>query len=106
MPRQPRIGRQAPLGQSPQRQHGAAHRPGESSLGGRSHQAGTWGPAQYRRFGAAGSAKRNENKATFALAHTLIVIIWHILATGRPYDELGAGLLHHAAWTPNAKPAA
>jgi hypothetical protein len=25
------------------------------------------------------------------VAHALIVIIWHILATGKPYHELGAG---------------
>ncbi len=24
------------------------------------------------------------------VAHAMLVIIWHILATGRPYDELGA----------------
>ena len=24
------------------------------------------------------------------VAHALLVIIWHVLATGRPYDELGA----------------
>ena len=23
------------------------------------------------------------------VAHALLVIIWHVLATGRPYDELG-----------------
>jgi hypothetical protein len=25
------------------------------------------------------------------VAHALLVIIWHVLATGKPYDELGAG---------------
>jgi transposase len=29
-------------------------------------------------------------KAIIVVAHALIVIIWHVLATGRPYDELGA----------------
>ena len=24
------------------------------------------------------------------VAHALIVIIWHVLTTGKPYDELGA----------------
>ena len=24
------------------------------------------------------------------VAHAILVIIWHVLATGRPYDELGA----------------
>jgi len=46
-------------------------------------------PAQYRRF-CRRFGKRNENKATFALAHTLIVIIWHVLANGTSYDDLGA----------------
>lgn len=45
-------------------------------------------PAQYRRF-CRRFGKRNENKATFALAHTLIVIIWHILANGVDYQDLG-----------------
>jgi len=31
-----------------------------------------------------------KKKAIIVVAHALIVIIWHILATGRPYDELGA----------------
>ncbi len=45
-------------------------------------------PAQYRRF-CRRFGKRNENKATFALAHTLIVIIWLVLANGTDYDDLG-----------------
>ena len=32
-----------------------------------------------------------KKKAIIVVAHALIVIIWHILATGRPYHELGAG---------------
>ena len=31
-----------------------------------------------------------KNKAIIVVAHALIVIIWHILATGKPYEELGA----------------
>jgi len=31
-----------------------------------------------------------KNKAIVVVAHALIVIIWHILATGKPYEELGA----------------
>jgi transposase len=45
-------------------------------------------PAQYRRF-LRRFGKKNENKATFALAHTLIVIIWHVLADASHYDDLG-----------------
>jgi transposase len=45
-------------------------------------------PAQYRRF-LRRFGKKNENKALFALAHTLIVIIWHVLANHCDYAELG-----------------
>jgi transposase len=45
-------------------------------------------PAQYRRF-LRRFDKKNENKATFAVAHTLIVIIWHVLHDGVDYDDLG-----------------
>jgi transposase len=42
----------------------------------------------HRRFGG----KPNPNaakKAAFAVAHTLIKVIWSVLATGRPYTDLG-----------------
>jgi transposase len=32
-----------------------------------------------------------KKKAIVVVAHALVVIIWHILATGKPYHELGAG---------------
>src|ERR1017187_676700 len=31
-----------------------------------------------------------KKKAIMVVAHAILVIIWHVLATGRPYDELGA----------------
>ena len=31
-----------------------------------------------------------KKKAIVVVAHALVVIIWHILATGKPYHELGA----------------
>jgi len=31
-----------------------------------------------------------EKKAIVVVAHALIVIVWHVLATGKPYHELGA----------------
>ncbi|MEJ3747038.1 IS110 family transposase [Actinomycetes bacterium KLBMP 9797] len=43
----------------------------------------------HRRFGG----KKNRaaaKKAAFATAHTLIKIIWSVLSTGRPYQDLGA----------------
>jgi transposase len=31
-----------------------------------------------------------KKKAIIVVAHALLVIVWHVLATGTPYDELGA----------------
>ena len=31
-----------------------------------------------------------KKKAIIVVAHALVVIIWHLLATGKPYHELGA----------------
>jgi transposase len=31
-----------------------------------------------------------KNKAIMVVAHAILVIIWHVLATGKPYDDLGA----------------
>jgi transposase len=31
-----------------------------------------------------------KKKAIMVVAHAILVIIWHVLATGKPYDELGA----------------
>ena len=31
-----------------------------------------------------------KNKAIIVVAHAILVIIWHVLATGKPYDDLGA----------------
>jgi transposase len=44
---------------------------------------------QVRKFGGFRSPSAKK-KAIVAVAHKLIVIIWHVLATGRPYQELGA----------------
>ncbi len=38
-----------------------------------------------RRFG-----KKGQAKAAFAVGHTLLVIIWHLLARDRDYHDLGA----------------
>ena len=39
---------------------------------------------------AGSAAPRRGEKAIIAVAHKLIVILWHVLATGRPYQDLGA----------------
>jgi transposase len=49
----------------------------------------TYLAAQYRRF-CRRFGKRGEAKAIFAVAHTMLVIVWHILATHTDYSELGA----------------
>lgn len=48
----------------------------------------TYLAAQFRRFSRR-MGKPNEGKAIFAVAHTMIVIVWHVLANGVDYDELG-----------------
>jgi transposase len=30
-----------------------------------------------------------KKKAIIVVAHALMIIIWHVMATGTPYDELG-----------------
>jgi transposase len=53
-----------------------------------SRTRGTYLSAQFRhlrrRFG-----KRGENKAIFAVAHTMLVIAWHLLARQIDYKDLG-----------------
>jgi transposase len=46
---------------------------------------GTYLAAQYRRL----AARRGAKRAILALAHTLLVIVYHILRTGDPYRDLG-----------------
>ena len=31
-----------------------------------------------------------KNKAIIVVAHAILIIVWHVLATGTPYQELGA----------------
>jgi transposase len=45
-----------------------------------------------RKFGGSRSPTA-KNKAAIAVAHKLSVIIWHVLATGKPYRDLGADYL-------------
>ena len=49
----------------------------------------TYLAAQYRRF-CRRFGKKGEAKAIFALAHTMVVIIWHVLAQDTDYLELGS----------------
>jgi transposase len=54
-----------------------------------SHGKDTYLAAQFRRFKRRFGTK-GETKAIFAVAHTMIVIAWHILTNETTYDELGA----------------
>ena len=53
------------------------------------HAAGrskdTYLSAQYHRL----SARRGKKRAAVAVAHTILTVIYHILRTGRSYEELG-----------------
>jgi transposase len=44
--------------------------------------------AQYQRFRRR-FGRKGETKAIFAVAHTMLVIAWHVLALQQPYAELG-----------------
>ena len=43
------------------------------------------GHAQYARI----KGRHGHNKAVFAVAHSLLVIAFHVLQRGEPYNELG-----------------
>jgi transposase len=47
--------------------------------------------ARYHRI----AARRGHKKAVVALAHALLVIIYHVIARRQPYHELGADYVHH-----------
>ena len=53
-----------------------------------SRTKGTYLSAQYRRFRRR-FGSRSETKAIFAVAHTMIVIVWHLLSENVEYNELG-----------------
>ena len=52
-----------------------------------SRSKGTYLAAQYRQI----AARRGPNKATVAVAHSIVVAAWHMLSTGTPYNDLGPG---------------
>jgi transposase len=53
-----------------------------------SHTRNTYLAAQYRRF-LRRFGKKGQNKAAFAVAHTILAMIWHMLAGNADYAELG-----------------
>ncbi len=50
-----------------------------------SRTKGTYFAAQHRQI----SARRGYNKATVAVAHSILVTAWHMLSTGAIYEDLG-----------------
>ena len=48
--------------------------------------------------------KRNEGKAIFAVAHTLLVIIWHLLANDVDYADLGTDYFELRTDTARSEP--
>ena len=54
-----------------------------------SHTKDTYLAAQFKRF-VRHFGRRGTNKAIITLAHTMIVIIWHVLHDQTDYRELGA----------------
>jgi transposase len=54
-----------------------------------SHSGDTYFAAQYRRFKRR-FGKKSEGKAIFAVAHSIIVVAWHVLHEWTPYRELGS----------------
>lgn len=50
---------------------------------------GTYLSAQYRQI----AARRGPNRATVAVAHSILVAAWHMLSTGQTYNDLGADYL-------------
>jgi transposase len=47
---------------------------------------GSYFGAQYRQI----ARRRGPNKAAVAVAHSLLDLIWHLLSTGQPFEDLGA----------------
>ena len=56
-----------------------------------SRTKGTYLGAQFRQI----AARRGVNKATVAVAHSILVAAWHMLSTGENYQDLGADYFSH-----------
>jgi transposase len=52
---------------------------------GAAHSKGSYFGAQYRQI----AARRGPNRATMAVAHSILVVAWHMLSTGSTYEDLG-----------------
>ena len=52
---------------------------------------GSYLAAQYHRL----ARRRGKHRAAMAVAHSVLVIAYHLLKTGRPYADLGADYFDH-----------
>lgn len=66
--------------------------------GSRGHKA-TFLAEKFRRL----AARRGKMKAAVAIAHKILVSVWHMLSTGTFYQDLGAGFLDRLDRTRNAR---
>jgi transposase len=62
----------------------------------------TYAGAQFRRFHHR-FGKQGGRKAAIATAHTLIVIIWHVLAETTAYHDLGSDYFTHRVDNPETR---
>jgi len=66
-----------------------------------SHGKDNYFAAQFRRFKRRFGTK-GETKAVFAVAHTMIVIVWHLLANDCDYQDLGADFFERRTGGPGS----
>ena len=85
MPRQQRIGRQARLREDPQGSKWLRTALVQAANAA-ARAKGTYLAAQYARI----KGRRGHQKATVAVAHSILVIAWHLVTRNEPYSDLGA----------------
>jgi transposase len=91
LPRQPREGGQTPQRAHPARQPHAASGPRRERARGAVHKRDSYLAAQYRRL----VKRRGDKKAIVAVAHSLLLIAYHVLRDGVSYRELGGDYFDH-----------
>jgi hypothetical protein len=88
LPRQQRDRQQAPIGPDPQGQRLARQHPRRVCLG-RSRSRDTYLAAQFWRL----SRRIGKKKAAVAVGHSILVIVWHLLANDCDYANPGGDFL-------------
>lgn len=104
VPGQQRVRRAAPFGQDPQGKQGTLPEPHRMGLGRGAHQH-----LPRRPVPPVPPPVRHEGRTedrhgrAMAAAHTLIVIIWHVLAETTAYNDLGSDYFTRRIHTPDAR---